>query len=40
MSGMEFKGLILALLGNRIDAIASATYIDPERSQVVDFVPI
>jgi polar amino acid transport system substrate-binding protein len=39
MSGMEFKGLIPALLGNRIDAIVSGMYINPERSQVVDFVP-
>jgi polar amino acid transport system substrate-binding protein len=36
---MEFKGLIPALLGNRIDAIVSGMYINPERSQVVDFVP-
>ncbi|MBV9828744.1 MAG: ABC transporter substrate-binding protein [Alphaproteobacteria bacterium] len=36
---MEFKGLIPAVLGNRIDAIASGMYINPERSQVVDFVP-
>jgi polar amino acid transport system substrate-binding protein len=39
MSGMEFKGLIPALLGNRIDAIVSGMYINPERSQVVDFLP-
>jgi polar amino acid transport system substrate-binding protein len=36
---MEFKGLIPALLGARIDAIASGMYINPERSQVVDFIP-
>jgi polar amino acid transport system substrate-binding protein len=36
---MDFKGLIPALLGGRIDAIASGMYINPERSQVVDFVP-
>jgi polar amino acid transport system substrate-binding protein len=36
---MEFKGLIPALLGARIDAIVSGMYINPERSQVVDFVP-
>jgi polar amino acid transport system substrate-binding protein len=39
ISGMEFKGLIPALLGNRIDAIVSGMYINPERSQVVDFIP-
>ena len=39
MTGMEFKGLIPALLGNRIDAIVSGMYINPERSQVVDFIP-
>ena len=39
MTGMEFKGLIPAILGNRIDAIASGMYINPERSQVVDFIP-
>ena len=39
MTGMEFKGLIPALLGNRIDAIVSGMYINPERSQVIDFVP-
>src|SRR5215469_8140848 len=39
MSGMEFKGLIPAILGNRIDVIVSGMYINPERSQVVDFVP-
>lgn len=37
--GMDFKGLIPALLGGRIDAIVSGMYINPERSQVVDFVP-
>jgi polar amino acid transport system substrate-binding protein len=37
--GMEFKGLIPALQGNRIDAIVSGMYINPERSQVIDFVP-
>jgi polar amino acid transport system substrate-binding protein len=36
---MEFKGLIPALLGGRIDAIVSAMYINPQRSQVVDFIP-
>jgi polar amino acid transport system substrate-binding protein len=39
MTGMEFKGLIPALLGSRIDAIVSGMYINPERSQVVDFIP-
>ena len=39
MTAMEFKGLIPALLGGRIDAIVSAMYINPERSQVVDFIP-
>jgi polar amino acid transport system substrate-binding protein len=36
---IEFKGLIPALLGNRIDSIVSGMYINPERSQVVDFIP-
>jgi polar amino acid transport system substrate-binding protein len=39
MVGMEFKGLIPAILGSRIDAIVSGMYINPERSQVVDFIP-
>lgn len=39
MTGMEFKGLIPAILGGRIDAVASGMYINPERSQVLDFVP-
>jgi polar amino acid transport system substrate-binding protein len=38
-SGMEFKGLIPALLGNRIDIIVSGMYINDERKQVVDFIP-
>ncbi len=38
-SVIEFKGLIPALLGGRIDAIVSGMYINPERSQVVDFIP-
>ena len=38
-AGIEFKGLIPALLGNRIDIIVSGMYINPERSQVVDFIP-
>ena len=36
---MEFKGLIPALLGGRIDLINSAMYINPARSEQVDFVP-
>jgi polar amino acid transport system substrate-binding protein len=35
----DFSGLIPAVLGSLIDAIISGTYIKPERSQVVDFVP-
>jgi polar amino acid transport system substrate-binding protein len=38
-SGIEFKGLIPAILGGRIDAIVSGMYINPERSQVIDFIP-
>src|SRR5271170_2126134 len=36
---IEFKGLIPALLGGRIDSIISGMYINAERSQVVDFIP-
>lgn len=36
---MEFKGLIPALQGTRIDLINSAMYIKPERATQVDFVP-
>ncbi len=36
---MEFKGLIPALQGSRIDIINSAMYINPARSEQVDFVP-
>jgi polar amino acid transport system substrate-binding protein len=36
---MDFKGLIPAMLGGRLDAIVSGMYINPERSQVVDFIP-
>jgi len=36
---IEFKGLIPALLGGRIDSIMSGMYINAERSQVVDFIP-
>lgn len=35
---MEFKGLIPALQGGRIDLINSAMYINPERAEQVDFV--
>lgn len=36
---MEFKGLIPALQGKRIDLINSAMYINPARAEQVDFVP-
>ncbi|MDO9405666.1 MAG: ABC transporter substrate-binding protein [Polaromonas sp.] len=36
---MEFKGLIPALQGSRVDVINSAMYINPARSEQVDFVP-
>jgi polar amino acid transport system substrate-binding protein len=36
---MEFKGLIPALQGSRVDLINSAMYINPQRSEQVDFVP-
>ncbi|QHI99459.1 transporter substrate-binding domain-containing protein [Xylophilus rhododendri] len=36
---MEFKGLIPALQGNRLDIINSAMYINPARAAQVDFVP-
>lgn len=36
---MEFKGLIPALIGGRIDLINSAMYINPARSEQVDFIP-
>jgi len=36
---MEFKGLIPALQGGRLDIINSAMYITQERAQQVDFVP-
>lgn len=36
---MEFKGLIPALQGSRVDLINSAMYINPARSEQVDFVP-
>lgn len=36
---MEFKGLIPALQGKRVDIINSAMYINPVRSEQVEFVP-
>ncbi|MET4807112.1 ABC transporter substrate-binding protein [Limibacillus sp. MBR-115] len=36
---MEFKGLIPALQGTRIDIINSAMYINEERAKQVEFVP-
>jgi polar amino acid transport system substrate-binding protein len=36
---MEFKGLIVALQGGRLDLINSAMYINDQRSAQVDFVP-
>ena len=36
---MEFKGLIPALQGGRLDLINSAMYIKPERAEQVDFIP-
>jgi len=36
---MEFKGLIPALQGKRLDIINSAMYINPARAEQVDFVP-
>ncbi|HVY15824.1 MAG TPA: ABC transporter substrate-binding protein [Rhodopila sp.] len=39
VQSFEFKGLVPALMGKRIDAIISGMYINPERLQVADFVP-
>lgn len=39
MLGMDFKGVIPALLGNRIDAGVSGLYVTAERQQVADFIP-
>jgi polar amino acid transport system substrate-binding protein len=39
IGSFEFKGLIPALLGKRIDAIISGMYINADRQQVADFVP-
>jgi polar amino acid transport system substrate-binding protein len=36
---IEFRGLIPALQGRRIDIINSAMYINPARAEQVDFVP-
>lgn len=36
---MEFKGLIPALQGKRLDIINSAMYVNPTRAAQVDFVP-
>jgi polar amino acid transport system substrate-binding protein len=36
---IEFKGLIPALLGKRVDIIVSGIYINPQRLEVADFVP-
>ena len=36
---MDFKGIIPALQGKRIDIINSAMYIKPERAEQVDFIP-
>lgn len=36
---MDFQGLIPALLAGRIDIINSAMYINPKRSEQVDFIP-
>jgi polar amino acid transport system substrate-binding protein len=39
MMGMEFKGVIPALLGNRVDIGVSGLYVTAERLQVADFIP-
>ncbi len=36
---MEFKGLIVALQGDRLDMINSAMYINEQRASQVDFIP-
>jgi polar amino acid transport system substrate-binding protein len=36
---LDFKGMIPALQGGRIDIINSAMYIKPERAEQVDFIP-
>jgi polar amino acid transport system substrate-binding protein len=39
MMGMEFKGVVPALLGGRVDIGVSGLYITPERLAAVDFIP-
>ena len=39
MMGMEFKGVIPALLGKRVDIGVSGLYVTAERLQVADFIP-
>ncbi len=39
ITNMDFGGLIPALQGHRIDVINSGMYINPKRSEAVDFVP-
>src|SRR4051812_27015186 len=36
---MEFKGLIPALQGGRLDVINSAMYMNAQRAEQVDFIP-
>ncbi len=39
MMGMDFKGIIPAILGHRIDAGVSGIYVTPARTEVADFIP-
>lgn len=39
ITNIEFRGLIPALQGRRIDIINSAMYINPARAEQVDFIP-
>ena len=39
MLGMDFAGIIPAMLGGRIDAGVSGMYVTPARLQVADFIP-
>jgi polar amino acid transport system substrate-binding protein len=39
LTSIEFKGLIPALLGKRIDMIVSGMYINPQRLEVANMVP-
>ncbi len=39
LASLEFKGLIPALLGKRIDIVVSGMYINAQRLEVADFVP-